>query len=243
MKRLFVLLLALVMGVSLCACHKSTGPQSGGNHQAPNKPTTGEMSKEKLAGPWRCMNYYIEDDLILQADGDNWSVNGDIVTLTETKRDGTLQQVEYQLQCVHGWYMMVGPYKTYGAMNYDKDDSLLFSEIAITMDNWQDYFEFATYTFKQYDAFGDETGETVSYHLRLKAEYAKYVLAGDSEVVMRCSQTRADGRVITDELQCDVRGGSGNDYFYYGIYTKDPAVYTFEMLRVQGKIYLVNIVP
>lgn len=240
MKKYIALLLALAVALCLCACDKDSVPPTGGKKPS-ESPAPEKTLEEKLLGTWDCINHDTENNLCLELNDAAWMVSGDVVTVTETKENGTTETEEYKLHCLDGWYIMVGQYKTYAQVAYDKNDPLLFTTIQITADNWQEYFELGSYTFTQFDAFGDPVGEYVSYHLRLKAEYLQRLLFDESEVTMRYAQQKKNGQTTITDLLCTTRGTSGNDFFYYGIYVEDPAEYSFEMVRVQGSICLVNI--
>ena len=241
MKKALSLLLALVLCLSLCAC--GSGTVSPAEDKSENTGDTAEKLEDKLAGMWYCLNFEYDFGLCLNADGTedyynlNWTVSGDTVTFTRIDDAGKEHTHTYQLHCINGQYLMVGEGATYYHDSPNSaTDALTFTPIELTVNNWQEYFEYQTHTTVQKDQFGEVTGESTAYFVRLKPEYYQRLQVNKSKVLIR--YTTSD---INDNLDTACESQMCDTICFYGWYlSSDPAEFPVEMVRIEGNISLAN---
>ena len=253
MKKALSLLLTLAVCLSLCACNDRNIPES--NSLSPGSFTTDnniENSTNKATGVqtdyntilintgafWGYTNHsymtaFCEDGTTLSPDG-TWTLDGNIVKCTWN--DGSSDA--YEIKELNGVYYLVGKRGTMYS-----DVQIRFSEIPkktieVTLDNWQEYFEFGSASIEVLDQFGEPTGETrTSHFLKLKDEYYRYLIESGSEVLLRFS---INGNESDRRIQAAYRDPDIN-MWYFGIDDAEVGeTDVFEMVKIQGTLCFID---
>ena len=256
MKKALSLILALVLCLSLCACgggnkpaNTETNPKNPENiaTDSSNENNTTEATNTQIdykailingSAFWGYTNHsymtaFCEDGTTLSPDG-TWVLDGNVVKCTWNNGSADT----YEIKELKGVYYLVGERDTMYS-----DIQIHYSEIParsveITLDNWQEYFEFGTGSCEVLDQFGEPTGETRSSHfLRLKDEYYRYLIESGSEVLLRF--------YINGNERDRKLNGTYSDktihtwYFGFdGVEVGETDV--FEMIKIQGTLYFID---
>ena len=235
MKKIIALILALVLCLSLCACGgEDADTEIGSVHGA----DAGVDFEELLLNGsvyWGRINRdfpsvaFLADGTIVDREG-TWTLDGHIVNCTWA--DGST--ATYEFKELNGVYYLVG------------DDVIMYSDlhiwpseipskaVEITLDNWQEYFEFTQETEEIIDQFGEPTGETEEcYYLKLKPEYDRILVSRDSDILIRF-------RYANDVVETDacLRGWDIDYFGEHGI--RNDAEHVFEMIKVQGALHFID---
>lgn len=240
MKAMVALLLVATLCFCLCACHIEiqSGGTSGNQQNNADKPLN-----EKLVGNWVCTNFKWDSGLDFLANGKTsvswvtWSVSGDVISITETSEDQTIT-TQYQLHTVHGRYLMIGENKTYVLV--EANNPITYTEVQLTEENWQEYFEYGSDTSIIKDQFGDETGQVTHYYVRLKTQYYQRLLYSDSDILVRYQHLDGLGNEQTFDKTCSSERAA-DSYFYGWFLESDGAQTPIQMLRIEGKLVLMNL--
>lgn len=254
MKKIIALLLAAVMCLSLAAC--------GGGEKPNTTDTSGIQQGEQLGGEiadnndidnsddpevdfvkilmngncfWSCVNRngagfgFIEDGTTVNPDG-TWELVDNTVTIT--LEDGSSDS--YEIKEMNGAYYLVGNHDILHGMQISTED-IPSKKVEITMDNWQEYFEFVSASEEKLDQFGEPTGEVEEAHcLKLKDEYYKYFIYVNSDVRIRYTYNGNESDDIMSENYNKIMG------VYFGVRGIDSELNFDEMVKVQGTLYFVD---
>lgn len=82
-----------------------------------------------------------------------------------------------------------------------------YEVVELTMDNWQEYFEFTKEPYHSTNAFGDVTGMGVTYYFTLKEEYFNRLskhMPGNADVELRYATQRCHARINSDGITYSV---------------------------------------
>lgn len=93
----------------------------------------------------------------------------------------------------------------YGVYRYICPDN--YEVVELTMDNWQEYFEFTEEPSHSTNAFGDVTGMGVTYYFTLKEEYFNRLskhMPGNADVELRYATQRCHARINSDGITYSV---------------------------------------
>ena len=258
MKKALSLLLALVLCLSLCACgggNTDTTNPTNGEASNPNTDTntstdnTTENNAEQVVDYtsilcndtfWSQINgmgmlYFNTDGTTGTSKSGTWSVDGNTLTLTTKAGNKEIDEIKI----INDVCFLIGDTYTYRDPRPNKNNYPVKS-VEITMDNWQEYFEFATKTRETvvYDVFGEPTGEVEVYEIKVlavKDEHFCALLPGRSEVALRYSIGGEEQEAKLDDI-CE-----GNGIFYFGISNITNEEDTpFEMIKIQGTLCFVD---
>ena len=273
MKKALSLLLVLVLCLGLCACG---GEQSGETNSGGSQET--EMSGVEDTGKalvcsigWNLLSCPAdmfdlgielrEDGTFFPAAGGDqygtWTMAGDTVSMTWTNYGQTF---DYQLKSYGDIYFLIGEQDTLTSVSEREIPSTVSTEeVKITMDNWQEYFEFITFsqTIKAIDLFGNASEETTTYGiLKLKDEYARHVVrivsTASASFAISGAQHSTDlqeGMMnsVLDRPEPGGRWGKfvGERLYYYGVAVELDETQendaSFEMLQIEGTLYFIDI--
>lgn len=235
MKKMFALVLVVVMCLSVCACSVSAnrGQDSGDD----NSGNGSAVDLEKLllnGGAFWCRANrhmvgvgFLSDGTTVEPEG-TWQLDGDTVNCVWAE-GGTASYVFREL---NGVYYLVGDDMVMFSDAYVVPDEIPSRAVEITLDNWQEYFAFTHETEEVLDQFGDATGEIrENYYLELKPEYDRLLVEENSEVLIRYTQNG-------DERDACLRGWTIDYFGEYNI--RNDAEYSFEMIRVEGTLYFID---
>lgn len=158
-----------------------------------------------------------------------WEIND--TTLTITSEDGN--NTYYEIKDTNGVCFLIGNNDILCNGRLDTSEFPI-KEVEITIDNWQEYFEIATYTVENVGAFGDVT-ETPECFLKLKDEYYKYLINYSmnditSEVVLRCKSSPSSE---SSDCYMDIK----RDCSLFGYYWDEM----YELAKIQGTLYFFDI--
>ena len=240
MKKIIAILLTLVLCISLVAC--------GTDNQENQKNTTAGVTDYKdilcngifwspISG--NSMRAWMEDGTI--DSGGNvvgtWEIEG--TTLNCAWKSGGISC--FEIRMIDDICFLVGEEYSFIDPNA-RWDRIPTVSVEITMDNWQQYFEFVTETREEimYDVFGEATGETKKYEekfLKLKDEYFRALLSGRSELSLRYTYAgeQKETKLITTHPHNAVAVG------YYGLENvENTGENSFEMLKIQGTLCFVD---
>ena len=218
MKKLLSLLLALVLCLSLCACgsgeqNNTTEEQN----DAPSVEAPKELI-EQISGDWAVVEPYdgapqvinVYEGVLLTLGDEKYEMKyeegvifslwweGKDIGLVEliTLPNGTIN-LEYKITesslpwygsntCHKGDYHTTNPEQ--GETNNTVQTPQKYTTVEITMDNWQDYFEFKEDYLYYEDAFGD--CERVEIYYILVCKNGIQIEESLSNVAVECSYTR-----------------------------------------------------
>ena len=188
-----------------------------------------------------------------------WTLDGDVISLTSAKPNSN-QVFEYQLKTYGDVHFLIGKQETWVSVKENEIPSKVQTkEVSISLDNWQDYFEYITFsqTSKKIDLFGTATEETKTFGiLKLKDEYSRHVIQIVSTVDAKFTIA---GEEYTSGLRADrvysiidypEPGGTygqfdGQELYYFGAQTElgEDQVNgaSFEMMNIQGTLYFIDI--
>lgn len=179
------------------------------------------------------MTAFCKDGTTLSPDG-TWVLDGNIVKCTWN--DGGT--ATYEIKELNSVYYLVGDRDTMYSDSRVRFHEIPRKTVAITLDNWQEYFEFGSGSRKILDQFGEPTGETrTSHFLRLKDEYYRHLIESDSEVLLRFS------------INGNVRdSGTNGTYWdaqiqtwYFGIDNVEVGKNdVFQMVKIQGSLCFID---
>ena len=235
MKKIFALVLAFAVCLSLCACgdNEAADTDNGSDHGAE---AGVDFEKMLLNGSvyWGRVNRdfpglaFLSDGTIVDRQG-TWQLDGHIVNCVWA--DGGT--AAYEFKELDGVYYLVGDDAIMYSDLYIRPDTIPSKSVEITLDNWQEYFEFTQETKEIIDQFGESTGETEEYYLKLKPEYDRILVSRDSDILIRFRY--GENGVETDAR---LRGWSIDYFGEHGI--RNDAEHIFEMLKVQGTLHFID---
>lgn len=235
MKKFFAFVLVLVMCLSVSACSVSVNmEQDSGNDNARNST---EVNFEELllncGVYWGRVNRnmvgvaFLSDGTTIAPEG-TWQLDGDTVNCVWVD-GGTASYVFREL---NGVYYLVGDDMVMYSDMYVVPNEIPSKAVEITLDNWQEYFEFTHESEKVFDQFGDATGEIrENYYLELKPEYDRLLVGRNSEVLIRYTQNG-------DERDACLRGWTIDYFGEHNI--RNDAEHVFEMIKVEGTLYFID---
>ena len=205
--------MAVVICLSLAACGEGEELQIDGFVQGVlNNGSNGEQQddgegglKEHIGGvTWNAMNFESWMSITTTEFGQlseggypcgTWEVSGNTVTFTysEDSLTGLASQPKtYQIKEKEGVYFLVSDTELLSSVSADK---VPVTKVEITLDNWQEYFEFAMITTvtKNTDVWGEATETTKETRvLKLKDVYLKQLNAGASSIAVRVGLPESD---------------------------------------------------
>lgn len=261
MKKILVMLLVASMSFSVVACasendsitnNESTNSVNQDSTDGSTNTSDVEMENDYTQIISEESNYWINSHSIY-LDGriifceDNTYLSGGLLdelgtweikdtTLTITSKDGN--STYYEIKEKNGVYFLIGNNDILCNACLDgRLDTSQFpiKEVEITIDNWQEYFEIATYTIENVDAFGEVT-ETSECYLKLKDEYYKYLINYNvqditSEIVLKYKSPSSESE--SSDCYMDIKS-----YFpLFGTYWNE----TYELVKIKGTLYFFDI--
>lgn len=253
MKKILVLLLSVVICTSLFACGSEKTPEikddgiTQQGEQSVNENTDNNDSGDKseadlksvlmnMGAFWSYVNRptmghgFLENGTVSGPDGNGtWKLVDNTVTVTLE----TGASEAYEIKNINGVYYLAGEHDMLYGVNTMPDD-IPFKEVEITLENWQEYFEFASATKEMTDVFGEPTGELEEVHcLKLKDEYFKEFVRSNSDVRMKFVYAGSERESIMSDYWYEAMG------CYFGEAGLDSKS-GFEMVKVQGALRFVD---
>lgn len=260
MKKALSLILALILCLSLCACgggNNTSDTQNKDNadispNENNNQADLGNSNTSVSENPdsaeflfwkqWTCYNlpefttlFFYEDgsaNYFSEGENCNWTLQDDILEITGSKYCSDTYKVIHS----NGNYYLIG--NTYTLIeNYD----LPTEEVAITTENWKDFFEIVEITseYQEKDQFGDPVGEVITEtrtFLQLKPEYA-YRNNNESTILIRYSVDGNEHDVSVSELCANV----GSEYIQFSCAAElidGITIDQIQMIRIEGTLFL-----
>lgn len=278
MKKALSFLLALVLCLTLCACGSVGTPNATDTQrESENHLTNGDNAQMQEKANLICgirwhqlspagddfgMEFYKDGRCVPAAGGSligTWTLDDDVISLISAKPNSN-QVFEYQLKSYGDVHFLIGNQRTWISVKENEIPSKVQTkEVCVSLDNWQDYFEYITFsqTSKKIDLLGTATEETKTFGiLKLKDEYSRYVIqivsAVDAKFIIA-------GEEYTNSLCADCvysiidypePGGTygqwdGQELYYFGakIELGEDQLNgdLIEMMNIQGTIYFINI--
>ncbi len=201
MKKIFALILAVVMCCSLAACGGDDTQNNGENVQQEQTDNKNDkeinIKKVNVVGAW--MNVASTSHgmkMVLSEDGKGY------VTLVEENEDLTWERIDddtlsvtangkellFEIGASDGIVELIwkGTFSRY-TMVSEADYNNMIEAVEITAENWQEYFEVKPYAEPRKDDFGDVTDVTIGAALVLKDKYADSFKAADGAVEAKMS--------------------------------------------------------
>lgn len=174
-------------------------------------------------------------------DGGTWTYDGNKLSVAHPDKTREYEIV-FCKDIPNGGYMLIAQDRvmsTYPGL----DKVLPLKTVEITLDNWQEYFEFAVVTKEEKveDVFGETTGETEKTEQsfwKLKDEYYSRIVSEKSELALRYTLGRSQSETKLDGADYD----STVEILYFGLpnIKNDPAK-PFEMVKIQGTLTFLDV--
>ena len=270
MKRALSLILLLALCLSLCACG---GGETPSTTDANTDHTQDQEKLNLICDIWWYQlspssvgmfgRKFYDDGRCCPAAGSslygNWVMNGDVISLTSAKPNSN-QVLEYQLKTYGDVHFLIGTQETWVSVKENEIPSKVpTKEVRISLDNWQEYFEYITFsqTSKKIDIFGTATEATKTFGvLKLKDEYSRYVVQIVSKVDVKFKvngEEHANGlhaEHVYSIIDYPEPGGTygqfgGDELYYYGVLIESDedqaSNRSFEMIDIQGTLYFIDI--
>ena len=270
MKRMIALLLAATLCLSLTACGEGEDIQIGGGNQQGSQQNSEDSNtgglKESISDvTWELMNYDSWMTITttqygtlseMGAPSGTWELNGNTVTFTysEDSMTGTGSKT-YHIKENNGVYFLVSDTQVYSSVSAKETP---VTKIDITIENWQEYFEFTTLTTvkKNTDMWGEVTEKTEKITvLKLKDTYYRRLNWEVSSVAVRYADA-SNLDVYRDEYMSwgysagrveTVNGANPVNYdgiYWYGLgadngESNDIGANT-EVIKIQGTLALID---
>ena len=255
MKKILIVLLASVMCLSLFACGNEIAPEIKDDGTTQQEEQIGSNNSDKITNDnddksetnlksvlmnmgayWSYVNCptmghgFSENGTVSGPDGNGtWELVDNIVTVT---LEGKAPEA-YEIKNINGAYYLAGEHDMLYGVNTMPDD-IPFKEVEITLENWQEYFEFASATKEITDVFGQPTGELEKVNcLKLKDEYFKEFVRHNSDVRMKFVYAGSERESIMSDYWYEAMG------CYFGESGLDSES-GFEMVKVQGTLRFVD---
>lgn len=270
MRKWMILALAVVICFGLAACGEGEDIQIGGgsqqgSQQGSEDSSTGGLKENISDVTWTVMN--IDSWMTITttqygtlsemgAPSGTWELKGNTVTFTYSDDSITGRGTKtYQIKENNGVYFLVGDTQVYSSVSAEKTP---VTKIEITMENWQDYFEFTTLTtvIKNTDMWGEVTENTKEITvLKLKEAYYRRLNQEVSSIAVRYASTSNSDEYQDKYMSWGyhagrketVNGGNGVNYdgiYWYGLgadngESNDIGANT-EVIRIQGVLALID---
>lgn len=236
MKKALSLILVLVMCLSLCACSENSIDNS--TTQVTNAQIDYKTILMNTGVFWGYTNHsymtaFCEDGTTLSPDG-TWVLDGNIVKCTSD--NGSTDT--YEIKELNGVYYLVGERNIMYSDVHVRYGDIPTRSAEITLDNWQEYFEFGSGSREVLDQFGEPTGETrTSHFLKLKDEYYRLLVENHSKVLLRFS-------INGSEEDRSINGtfwDASIQTWYFGIDDVNVSeTDVFEMIKIQGTLCFID---
>lgn len=207
---------------------------------------------------------FYEDGGCVPAAGGNltgtWTLDGDVISITSAKPNSN-QVFEYRLKTYNGVHFLIGEHDTWVSVkNNEIPSKIPTKKVSISLDNWQEYFEYITFSqrSKKIDIWGTATEETATYGvLKLKDEYSsrlvKIVSEADAKFTIAGAEDRMENLVagrLYSIIDYPEPGGTYGEFQGQELYFIGEAMEldeeqvnsaSFEMTDIQGTLYFIDI--
>lgn len=269
MRKWIALLLTVIICLSLFACDKDDDHQTNiGYPQGTEDNGSNAGWKDRISGiTWTAINIEMWMDITTTEAGTlseagypcgSWEIEEDTVTFTyseDSLTGNTSHPQTYQIKESQGVYFLVSDAKLLSSVPADQ---VPVTHLEITLDNWQEYFEFTTFTQtqKNTDMWGEVTEVTLEIPaLKLKDTYWNRLNRELSSVAVRYADASnpdeyedryMDWGYLPGRIE-KVNGANPVMYdgkYWYGLGANNGATYdigaNIDVIRIQGTLALIN---